>query len=201
MKACHIQLVVILFFALGSSFAAGNKEQKLINKIFRVDYINMQYAGNLGLGSVGLGYVAMNNKSTLGFSYGYLPESINKVEVHTFSLKRLFHIRKHKFSRNLLGTSYVGTNIILSKTNNTYIRFPDHFPRKYYFSNAIHFAPFIGTKFDNIIKNKKRLGRYPFIEIGTIDYYLFNSIKYKQIDFVECFNVSVGVSFSINRNH
>lgn len=201
MKTYHIKLITILLLASVNIFAAGNKEQKLINKIFKIDYVNMQYAGNLGLGSVGLGYVSVNNKSTLGFSYGYLPEFINNVEVHTFSLKRVFHISKHRFSKNLLGRGYMGTNIILSKTKNTYIKFPDHFPSKYYFANAVHFAPFIGAKFDNILTNKKRIFRYPYIEIGTIDYYLFNSIKYKQLNLVDCLNVSMGVSFFINKNN
>ena len=203
MKTYHIKLITILLFASGNIFAAenANKKVKLTKKIFSPDYINLQYAGNLGLGSVGLGYVSVKNKNTIGFSYGFLPESINNVEVHTFSLKRVFHISKHRFSKRSLGTSYMGTNIILSKTKNTYIKFPDHFPSKYYFTNAVHFAPFIGVKFDNILTNKKKLYRYPYIEIGTIDYYLFNSIKYKQLDFVDCLNVSMGVSFFINKNN
>ncbi|BBE20119.1 hypothetical protein AQPE_4310 [Aquipluma nitroreducens] len=201
MKAISIRLFLLLVFAFvsGNIFGSGNKDSKLTKKIFAPDYLNFQYAGNLGLGSVGIGYISVNNKSTLGFSYGYLPESINKVEVHTLSLKRVFHISKHRFSKNLLGTSYMGTNIILSKTKNTYIKFPNHFPSKYYFTNAVHFAPFIGAKFDNILTNKKKLFRYPYIEIGTIDYYLFNLIKYKQLDFVDCLNVSMGVSFCLNK--
>lgn len=67
MKIYHIKLITILLFASENIFAAenGNKKHKLTKKIFSPDYVNLQYTGNLGLGSVGLGYVSVKNKNRL----------------------------------------------------------------------------------------------------------------------------------------
>ncbi len=194
MKTQFTRLFLFFVFASGNIFALGNKDKKLTKKLLTPDYLNFQYAGNLGLGSVGIGYISENEKHNFGLSYGYLPSSVNSVEVHTVSAKGAFNFRKHKLSEKAFLNGYVGTNLLYSITNNTYMKFPDHFPSDYYFANAVHFAPFLGIK----IGSRKTIARFSYIELGTLDYYLFNRIKYRRSKFSDSLNLCMGLTFPIN---
>jgi hypothetical protein len=188
--------ILLLFFAFASEniFGSGNKEPKIIKDLFSPDYLNFQYAGNLGLASVGVGYLSKNEKHNFGLSYGYLPSSVNSVEVHTVSAKGAFNFRKHKLSEKAFLNGYVGTNLLYSITNNTYLKFPGYFPSDYYFANAIHFAPFLGIK----IGSRKSISKFSYIELGTLDYYLFNRIRYRRSKFSDSLNLCMGLTFPLN---
>jgi hypothetical protein len=196
MKIHHIKLIAILVFASANIFASGNKEQKKINKIFKPDYVNLQYAGNLGLGSVGVGYISQNEKHNIGISYGYLPESVNSVEVHTVSAKGAFNLKKHKLSERTFVNAYAGTNLLYSITDNTYLKFPSYYPSDYYFANAVHLAPFLGMK----VGSRKNSSKFSYVELGTLDYYLFNRLKYNRSKFIDCINICMGISIPLNKN-
>jgi hypothetical protein len=186
----------VLLVLLGTTvFASGKRNKKLVDKIIAPDYINLQYAGNLGLGSVGFGYISENEKHNFGASYGYLPSSINSVEVHTISVKGAFNFRKHKLSKSAFLNGYVGTNLLYSITDNTYLKFPGYYPSDYYFANAVHFAPFLGLK----IGSRKNISKFSYVELGTVDYYLVNHIKYRRSEFSDCLNVCMGITVPLNK--
>ena len=194
MKTINIRLLLLLVFVSANIFASGNKDAKPTKKLFAPDYLNFQYAGNLGLGSVGIGYISKNEKHNFGLSYGYLPSSVNSVEVHTVSAKGAFNFRKHKLSEKAFLNGYVGTNLLYSITDNTYLKFPGYFPSDYYFANAVHFAPFLGIK----IGSRKSITKFSYIELGTLDYYLFNRIKYRRSKFSDNLNLCMGLTFPLN---
>lgn len=194
MKTSHRIMIIIFLFASGNIFASGNKDAKLTKNILNPDYLNFQYAGNLGLGSVGFGYISENEKHNFGASYGYLPSSVNGAEVHTVSAKGAFNFKKHKLSEKAFLNGYMGTNLLYSITNNTYLKFPGYFPSDYYFANAVHFAPFLGLK----IGSRKNISKFSYIELGTLDYYLFNRIKYRRSKFSDSLNLCMGLTFPLN---
>lgn len=193
MRTNYTTLISLLLFFSGNVLASGDKEPKLINMILKPDYINLQYAGNLGLASVGVGYISENEKHNFGLSYGFLPSWVNSVEVHTISVKGTFHFIKHKLSKNAFVNGYGGTDLLYSITNNTYLKFPGYFPSDYYFANAIHFAPFLGIK----IGSRKTITKFSYIQLGTLDYYLFNRIKYRRSKFSDCLNLCMGLTFPL----
>lgn len=201
LKAQYIGILLFLVFSFGNISATVIKDKKGITRIFAPDYINVQYAGNLGLGSIGVGYNSENEKRNYGLSYGYLPSSVNNVEVHTISAKGAINFRKHRLSENAFLNGYVGTNLLYSITNNTYLKFPGHYPTNYYVSNALHFAPFLGVKYGNVQTKRKNLTRYFYIELGTLDSYLFNRIKYDRFKFIDCLNVCMGISVPMNKSN
>ena len=159
------------------------------------NYVNLQYAGNLGLASVGFGYISENEKHNFGASYGYLPSSINSVEVHTISAKGTFNFRRHKLSKSTFVNGYAGTNLLFSITDNTYLKFPGYYPSDYYFANAVHLAPFLGLK----IGSRKNISKFSYVELGTVDYYLINHIKYRRSQFSDCLNLCMGITVPLNK--
>ena len=195
MRNNNIIFLLFLVLMYTNAEASGKRNKKLLDKIIAPDYINLQYAGNLGLGSIGFGYVSENEKHNFGVSYGYLPSSVNSVRVHTFSGKGVFNFRRHKLSKRTFVNGYVGTNLLYSVTNNTYLKFPGYYPTDYYFTNAVHFAPFLGIKFGS----RKSISKFSYIELGTLDYYLFNRIKYNRTRFIDCINLCMGLSIPLNK--
>ena len=193
MKIQFTILLILSGFICGNSYASGNKSSELIKKRLSPDYLNFQYAGNLGLASVGIGYLSKNEKHNFGLSYGYLPSSVNSVEVHTVSFKGTFNFRKHHLSKTVFFNGYAGSNLLRSFTHNTYMNFPGHFPSDYYIPNAIHLAPFLGIK----VGSRKTINKFSYIELGTLDYYLINSFKYKYMKFSDCWNVCLGLTFPL----
>lgn len=195
MKAMRVRLPILLIFVSISLFASDNKETKPVQEILAPDYLNFQYAGNLGLGSMGIGYISKNEKHNFGLSYGYLPSSVNNVEVHTISAKGAFNFKKCNLSRKAFLNGYIGTNLLYSITDNTYLKFPGYFPSNYYFTNALHLAPFLGIK----IGSAKNITKFSYIELGTLDHYLFNRIKYNRFKFIRSLNVCMGLSIPLNK--
>lgn len=176
--------------------ASATKKQSLKDYLLKPDYINLQYAGNIGLGSVGLGYISNNEKHHLGFNYGYLPPFVNNVKVHTFTLKGAFQFKKHKLSEKASLNAYLGTHLLYSATSNTFVKWPSYYPDDYYFTNAIHLAPFLGVK----INARKTINRFSYVEIGTLDYYLLKRIKYNRNRFSDCINLCMGFSIPLNNS-
>lgn len=193
----HILLLILLLFTTNTDIiASGKNKRKAIEKILSPDYVNLQYAGNVGLGSVGFGYLSDDEKKNFGISYGFLPSSVNNAEVHTFSAKGAFNLKKHKLSERTFANAYWGSNILYSATNNTYLKFPGYYPSGYYFTNALHLAPFVGLK----VGSRKNTGKFSYVELGTLDYYLINHIKYRRSEFSDCLNICMGIALPLNKN-
>lgn len=194
MKNCPIFLLTFLIALQLNVQASGHKNQKLKDHLFKPDYVNLQYAGNLGLASVGVGYISKNEKHHLGINYGYLPEFVNSVKVHTFTLKGAFQFKKHKLSEKASMNAYIGSHLLYSSTSNTFVKLPSYYPSDYYFTNAIHLAPFLGVK----TASRKAINRFTYLELGTLDYYLINRIKYNRSQFIDCINLCFGFSIPLN---
>jgi hypothetical protein len=158
-------------------------------------YVQVQYAGNMGLVSAGIGTSFFSEKLSVCLIYGYLPKSMNDVTVHTIALKssvRLFH---HTSPCKKQIECYTGITLLRGITKNTYLLYPQYYPKDYYPPNAYHFALFTGAKHSSLIKNNpwfERIGA--FVELGTIDYKVIQGLHSKYIGFFDLWNVSFGVS-------
>lgn len=197
MKSVRIFSLFTFIFCIDCFSVTGTNIEKFAERIFAPDYISLQYAGNLGLGSIGSRYISKNNHHNFGFSYGYLPESVNGTEVHTVSIKDAFNLNKKRLTKAIFFNGYFGTNLLYAITDNTYLDFPGQYPSNYYFTNAVHFAPFIGLKV-GAAKFQESLSKYIYIELGSIDYYLFHNLKNKHLKLQDCMNICIGIALPIN---
>ena len=70
-------LVFVLVFSAGFAFGETVPEEAVSGKPMKFvpDIVTVQYAGNMGLASVGLGYQSKSERSSIHFFYGYLPKS------------------------------------------------------------------------------------------------------------------------------
>lgn len=162
------------------------------NFTFNPEYIKIQYAGNLGLVSVGTGKYINNKKATIDFNYGYLPALVHNARVHTFALKSTYQSREISL-RTIKSRVYVGAALAYSITRNTYLKMPDKLPLNYYAQNAVHLEPFVGAKVLLPTQNQCLRKWALYSEIGTVDYKLLYKIQNKSIDFCDLWNICFGI--------
>lgn len=197
MKPILILLIIGIFNFSLKAFPAENKDRKTDKKIISPHYLNLQYAGNTGLGSIGIGYISKNGKKKIGLNYGYLPKSINGIQVHTISAKGDFHLTQLRLTESISMHGYTGSNFIYSITHNTFAILPEYYLDNYYLPTAFHFAPFIGIKFGKIHADHRIPLKVLYFELGTLDYYLLNSIKHSFRRFSQSWNLSMGISLPL----
>jgi hypothetical protein len=187
-----LALLSMLFSS--SNIYAQNKDSAAITK--GPTYMKVQYAGNLGLLSVGMGQTYLDDKLSVDLNYGYLPKRLNGVRVHSFAVKASYQFMGISLSSFELGT-YAGMCVLYGVTSNTYIRYPDLYPDDYYLPNALHLNPFLGLNV-RCLSVDKRISRVAlYSELGTVDYKIWYSLKNKRIKPVEIWNVSFGVRYKL----
>lgn len=159
-------------------------------------YGGIHFAGNMGLLSANFGKKFFNEKLVLGAGYGYLPQSINGVEVHSIILKTSFNFSKGLFIKDTKW--YAGFSTIYGITKNTYVKYPSHYPSDYYATNAIHFSPYIGLRMPFFIYKPTWANKmYLHTELGFLDSYLWYSLINKQVKFWEIYNLSIGIYYDL----
>jgi hypothetical protein len=159
--------------------------------------VRFQYAGNLGVISVGLGREFVNPRLAIGLSYGYLPKEVNGAWVHTFGTKATFNLVRHEH-KSYEFAQYMGTSITYSIASKTYTEYPSQFPRNYHIPNAVHVNPLIGARL-SYYGNSGRFRRTSlFAEIGTVDYLVIYGIRNKNLKPSEIINLSFGLAFGFD---
>ena len=137
---------MLLFFLLVTTGKIS--AQKKGFKISPPDHIKVQYAGGMGFISIGAGYSTKNQKLEGDLYYGYLPESIGGVSIHSISGKVAW-IPIHSVSIKKYQVEPLMTGLIVNYNfGKQYFSFdPPYYPYRYYsFPTAIHSALFLGSR-------------------------------------------------------
>jgi len=152
----------------------------------------LQYAGNLGLLSGGLGYSLLNDKIRVGVFYGYVPKAYAPKAIHTIAFKSTLNVFQSRGGQDKL---YLGTTLNMETGNNAFLKLPDKYPKGYYQTNAFHSTVFAGVKSFIAVKHDWWLkGVEPYLECGTVDTYLYYCLADK-LSFFNILSLSAGVNF------
>ncbi len=159
------------------------------------DYAKVQFAGNIGLLSVGFGYQILNNHLNSEILYGYVPASTSKTEkIHTITLKNTFPIINKKINE-ITFSPITGFTASFETGNNSFLRLPDKYPKDYYSTNAFHFTFFLGARIHKNFINPKLLnGAELYFELGTVDTYLWYAIISKQVKINQIVSSAIGIN-------
>jgi hypothetical protein len=198
-KNISIILLTFLFFtnitAQDSTYVKGKTKAK--EKAWYIpDYVKMQFAGNLGLLSVGAGYEVINNVLYSELLYGFVPKSISNAEsIHLISIKNTFPIFTKQIGDFTL-SPIAGFTTSVETGNNSFLTLPDKYPKGYYFPSAIHFTLFVGAQVHKEFKNQKIFkGADLYLEVGTVETYLFFALSTKEVTFNDVFSSAIGINF------
>lgn len=196
-KNTFIIALTFLFFTNIVAQDATSVKTKAKEKAWYIpDYAKIQFSGNLGLLSAGLGYEVFSNILYSELLYGFVPKSVSNAEnIHLISIKNTFPI----FTKAIGGftlSPIAGFTASLETGNNSFLVLPDKYPKGYYVPSAIHFTLFVGTQVHKEFKNHKIFkGADFYLEFGTIETYLFFALKSKEVTFNDVFSPAIGINF------
>ena len=190
--------LVIIFFLLCKPEILG-AQKKSFNLL--PDHVKFQYAGGTGLISVGAGYSNKNEKLEADLYYGYLPESIGGVRIHSISAKFIWlpinAVRVRKYMLEPLMTGFV-VNYSFGKQ---YFSFdPPNYPYRYYsFPTAIHSALFLGSRAGITLPTNSFVHRLSiYYEIVSFDREIISLVSNpKSLHITDVITLALGVKMNI----
>jgi hypothetical protein len=183
--------IIILICFPEKSFSMDETRTRLKSTKFQ-----LQYAGNLGLFSVGLGKGFFNEKLNTFLIYGYLPEQVHGAQVHTIALKGSIRLGKSIISPIFDLDYYTGGLVLYGITDNTYFIYPDYFPDDYYGTNAIHASFHFGLKL-NKNRHVNKISQFSFYtELGTLDYQVWYALKNATVELFDIWNICLGMTIA-----
>jgi hypothetical protein len=189
-----LSAVILLFFI--KSYA---QEPSLVkDKSWYVpDYVKVQFAGNIGLVSAGAGYQLFNKVLYTELLYGFVPESVSKSdEIHLITIKNTFPVFRKEIGNNFTISPIAGFATTYEIGTNSFTTLPSIYPEGYYVPNAFHFTLFGGAMVHKDFKDSKMIKGVDFyLEVGTVETYLWYLITSKEVSTSDVFSASIGINF------
>lgn len=164
-------------------------------------YAKIQYAGSMGMFSVGTGWDYGHHHWETDALLGIVPRYSDRHAMATFTLKQNYlpwniPINEH-FSFEPLATGLY-LNTLLDK--DFWVKQPERYPQNYYtFSTRIRLHVFIGQRFTlNLPKERSWHKSLTFFyELSTCDLYLISAIGNKYLKPKDYLSLSLGVKMQI----
>lgn len=192
-KNIFIAPIVLLFFMQTSAQEPIAKEKSW----YVPDYAKVQFAGNIGFVSVGVGYQLFKKVLYSELLYGYVPEAVSKADrIHLLTIKNTFPIYRKEIGNNLTITPIAGLTTTYEIGTNSFTTLPSIYPEGYYVPNAFHFTLFAGALIHKDFTDSKIIKGVDFyMEVGTVETYLWYNITSTEVSLSDTFSTSVGINF------
>ena len=195
-------MIIALIVLVGRQFAFGNNpgdstEAEAVRSVNRFipHYVPIQYAGNIGYISSGVGYIATRDKVHFSLQYGFTPESVGGINIHTLTFRNVFHLFRYQINRQTI-IPYAGLGLSWDMSGRSFFFLPDNMPKGYYkFPKSVHLIPSLGIK----IRHPANLGKVLsavelFAEATTVDEYVWFKVISREVTMAQIVTLSLGVN-------
>ena len=162
------------------------------------DQAVVQFAGNVGFLSAGLGYAFKQDKMNLDFLYGFTPGFEAKTSIHTVTGKFTYSPWRKNINLNYTWEPFqFGTGISYSIGPQFYTALPKHYPDGYYFwTTSFRLLPFMSTTVSKIVKDPDSVGGIKrvkaYLEVGTHDLAVLSVVTNKTLNPRDIISLAVG---------
>lgn len=166
------------------------------------DFAHLQYAGNIGFISGGIGFSSRLRNYQLGLLYGYVPKAIAGVRIHTVTARNTFPILRYPLKNNQTLIPYVGLGLSFEIGGNAFFRMPSHFPESYYdYPKNMRVLAYGGARVQQLFEDDWHgvRGLEFFAEAGTIDLYVWYKAMSHEIKMGQIFSLAVGANILLSR--
>ncbi|MFA8450848.1 MAG: hypothetical protein ACEPOW_09160 [Bacteroidales bacterium] len=202
-KRLKLSVIFFLFFITTNVLLSKEKIKKdaFLTSIVP-DYTRLQFAGQVGVLSLGLGYNHFEEQLKLEFFYGYLPRMHGYSDIHTLGIKSsllFWKIPIRNFMFDEISPIFsVSVNLTVGDGRKTFWRVPSYFPDGYYSPNVIRFCPAIGVNFRKKIKPYTFVKEFDFyVEMVTNNVYFAYFVKNHEVDLNEIFSLTLGLRLKL----
>ena len=144
--------------------------ERIKRKWYIPSFATLQFAGNIGTLSAGVGYQIFHDYWQASILYGYVPPKKGVLSINTIAIKNAVCLYRFKLKKNVLAP-YLGFTCNYETGNNSFTYLAPQYPKGYYLMTSVHFTFFGGIK--DRISLGKHLFLEPYLETGTVDSYLF----------------------------
>jgi hypothetical protein len=195
--ACFILLLTLTALRI----QAHTNDSTVAPRWYVPHYVPFQFAGNIGLFALGLGYTSNHDNYNLSFLYGYVPSSVAATEIHTITAKNIFPITRYALKNSRILIPYLGIGLTIEVGGNAFFTMPPHYPEGYYdFPKNVHVIAYGGAKLRHLFDEdfKALRGIEFFAEAGTIDLYVWYKAISNQIKFNHIFSLALGVNLLLS---
>lgn len=188
-----------IFLLTLAGFSAAAQDSHTSNtdrKWFLPDHVTIQFAGNIGMFSVGFGYSYLNDKLNTDFLYGIVPGFEANTSIHILTAKNYYTPFRVKVNDNFDWEALkIGTGVSYSIGQQFFTTLPKRYTEDYYWwASSLRLTPFIGTAISTKVGNDdsaiKRLQFYS--ELGTTDLDIVNKTSNKNLPLFDIMNVAAG---------
>lgn len=164
-------------------------------KWYKPDYFKIQYAGNIGFMSLGLGYEWWREIAQSDLLYGYVPVKHGNATIHTFTLKNTFRLFEFKILNKYNLSPTLGISISLEPGENSYMRIPNRYPEGYYASNSFYACLNVGIKSNLTFKEERHFSAMDiYFEVNTLADYAYYNIVAQEDRSNKIFSIALGVN-------
>lgn len=195
-----ILLLAMLSFAACDGFAQLSDSARS-RKQYLPDFVQVQFAGNIGFLSAGMGYSTRTRNYQVSLIYGYVPKSIARTYIHTIALKNTFPITRFALNDHQILVPYLGLGASFELSGNSFFRQPAHFPKDYYdFPKNIHALVYAGAKAQRLFEDPfvGVRGLEFYVEAGSIDLYIWYKTMSRQMKLHQVFTLAAGVNLLLS---
>lgn len=204
-----------ILFLLSSFLCFSQKEERMIASYERhVDkmeshwnalipqYLKVQYAGSMGVVSVGTGWAYYKDKLETDVMLGYLPKFDDKQYKLTLTFKQNYMPWNLSTPYERLSVQPLACGMYVNSImdDRFWKKEPDRYPSDYYkFSTRIRFHIFLGQRLiiDLTGKSKRHKSVTLFYELSTCDLYFISAVTNKYLKPVDYLSLSFGAKWQI----
>jgi hypothetical protein len=163
-------------------------------------HIQLQYAGNIGMVSAGVGYNLANDKLHVTLMDGFTPATVAGSNINVVALKGAYDVISIPLLRTRTLVPYAGLATTFETSGNgVYKELPERYrDRKYYQMSAFHLNVFAGAKLQMPVGAREQRFEL-YAETGTVDSYLYYYFKNSSMNFTDMFSMALGVSYHFGK--
>jgi hypothetical protein len=193
-------LILILTLSTSGAATASERDTTKVNRWYKPAFVPVQFAGNIGFLSTGIGFTSHTKRYELALMYGYVPASLALTRIHTISAKNVFPFQRYEMKINQALIPYAGLAISVEVGGNAFLTLPEQYPKSYYdFPKSIHATAFGGIKLQQLFERHTRTlrGIELFAEVGTVDVYVWYKAMSEDIKLTQMFSLALGVNLML----
>ena len=173
----------------------ANPTEKGIKSWYIPEYSKVQFAGNIGFMSVGLGYEWWNKKAQTDVMYGYVSENKGNASIHTFTLKNSFRLYHFNIIDRYNLSPIMGFSLSFEPGQNGYMRVPDRYPDGYYSPNSFYACLNLGMKSKFKFNEKSHFSALElYTEINSLANYIYYNIAAKEDKSLNVLSMAIGIN-------
>jgi hypothetical protein len=199
-----VALILVVVFTAGLCSASipedsARSQASARRLLFHSPYLALQYAGNIGFLSFGVGHTARKDKYQLSLVYGYAPPSMAGVRIHTVTAKNIFPLYRFYLDKKQTLIPYGAIGVSLELGGRSFFRQPSIMSDSYYdFPKSIHLIPAAGFKLRHITDHQRNFRGYEFfLEVTSVDVYVWYKLTSDEIRIRQILSLAAGCHFLI----